>query len=246
MGDYQGILVERNGGIAKVILNRPHVLNALNKQTLEEITAVFNEMEKDDSVQVVILAGTGRAFCAGDDIKEMKNKDVGFSNRAERPLNRAQQAIEGMSKVVIAAVHGYCYTGALDLILSCDMVIASENAVFADTHVRFGVPPGAGASQRLPRIVGIMKAKEMFLTCDPITAREAERLGLLNKVVADENLGKAAEEMAQKIMKNDQYAVRVFKELINKGMRGDLDSGLKIEASQFDEFVSGGHAKGQK
>ena len=187
--NYKTLILEKKEGMAKIILNRPEALNALNKQMREEILAACNEIETDDSIKALIFSGSGRAFCAGDDLKELKVSDEPFTARASRSSNKMQQAIERLSKPVIAAVHGYCYTGAFDIVLNCDIVIASDDAVFADTHARWGIFPGTGAAQYVTRLVGKMKAMELFLTCEPITAAEAERIGLINRVVPVDKLG---------------------------------------------------------
>ena len=140
------------------------------------------------------------------------------------------EAIEGLPKPVIAVVSGYCLTGALEAALTCDMIIASENAVFGDTHARWGLRPTWGLSQRFPRIVGVMKAKELSFTAETISAQEAERIGLINKVVPAEKLEEAAKELAVKMLSNSRGSIAAYKTLINKGMKADLATGLKIEA----------------
>lgn len=130
---------------------------------------------------------------------------------------------------MIAAVHGYCFTGSFELVMCADIIIAAESAVFADTHARFGIIPGGGQTQRLPRIVGPKKAKEILFTCEQIPAKEAERLGLVNKVVPDDKLEEAALEMAGKILKNIPEAISTMKYLINQGMKTDLEHGLNLE-----------------
>jgi len=148
------------------------------------------------------------------------------------------KALEDLSKPVIAAVNGYCFTGSFELAMCADIIIASENAVFGDTHARFGVIPGGGQTQRLPRQVGPKKAKELLFTCDTISASEAERLGIVNKVVPPEKLEEAVMEMAEKILKNIPESLRIVKFLVNEGMRMDLQAGLKMEAEMHKGPIS--------
>jgi enoyl-CoA hydratase len=149
----------------------------------------------------------------------------------EWPGGMRYRALEDLSKPVIAAVNGYCFTGSLELATCADIIIASENAVFGDTHARFGIVPGGGQTQRLPRLIGPRKAKEMMFASDMISAQEAERIGLVNKVVPPEKLEEAAMEMAEKILKNIPETIRTIKRLVNEGMKTDFETGFKMEAA---------------
>ena len=220
---YKKIILEKKNGIAKLTLNRPEVLNALDEELLAELVAALADIEKDASVNVVILTGAGRAFSAGRDLK-------GVMAGREWVGGVRYQALEDLSKPVIAAVNGACFTGAFELAMCADIIIASENTVFGDTHARFGIVSGGGQTQRLPRQIGAKRAKELIFTSDTITAREAERLGIVNRVVPPEKLEEAAVEMAGKILKNIPETIRTFKRLINDGLKTDLESGLKMEA----------------
>lgn len=222
---YENILLEKKGGIARISINRPHALNAITEGVLNDLVAACDNVEKDDSIHVVILTGEGKAFSAGRDVE-------GVLEGREYPGAARYRALEALSKPVIAAVNGACFTGSLELVLYADIIIASEKAVFADTHARFGIIPGGGQTQILPRFVGMKKAKELLFTCEPISAREAERLGIVNKVVPPEELEKAAWEMAEKILKNIPEAIRLMKYLVNEGMKKDLATGLQLEAAQ--------------
>ncbi len=229
---FENIIVEKKEGIAKITLNRPQVLNALNQQIFLEIQAALEDIGRDDSVGVVLITGAGRAFSAGLDIKALSVPGEGGDVGAE--INRMGlgtiEAIESLPKPVIAMVNGYCLTGALEVALACDMIIASENAIFGDTHARWGLRPTWGLSQRLPRTVGVMKAKELSFTAETISAQEAERIGLINKVVPAEKLEEAAQELAGKMLSNSRGSLAAYKTLINQGMKADLATGLKIEA----------------
>ncbi len=220
---YKKIIVEKNNGIAKLILNRPEVLNAIDEELLAELVTALADIEKDASVNVVILTGAGRAFSAGRDLK-------GVMAGREWVGGVKYQALEDLGKPVIAAVNGACFTGAFELAMCADIIIASENAVFGDTHARFGIVSGGGQTQRLPRQIGAKRAKELIFTSGTLTASEAERWGIVNKVVPPEKLEEAAVEMAGKILKNIPETVRTFKRLINDGLKTDLESGLKMEA----------------
>ncbi len=220
---YNKIILEKKNGIAKITLNKPQSLNAVDEELLSELVAALDDIEKDTSVNVVILTGAGRAFSAGRDLK-------GVLEGREWAGGARYRALEDLSKPVIAAVNGHCFTGSFELAMCADIIIASENAVFGDTHARFGITPGGGQTQRLPRQIGAKKAKELLFTCDTISASEAERIGIVNKVVPPEKLEEAATEMAEKILKNIPAAVRTIKSLVNRGMKTDLETGLKMEA----------------
>ena len=228
---YENLLVRKEGGIATVVLNRPHALNALTEALLDDLVAALAEVEKDDTVHVVILTGAGKAFSAGRDLE-------GILEGRERPGGARYKALEDLSKPVIAAVNGYCFTGSFELAVCADIIIASEDAVFSDTHARFGITPGGGQTQRLPRLIGPRKAKELLFTCERISAREAERLGIVNKVVPRERLDEEAKEMAKKILKNIPETVSRMKRLINRGMETSLESGLRMEAECHSGAIS--------
>lgn len=222
--DYENLILEKKQGIARITLNRPELLNAINNQLLRELISALEDIATDDSVGVVILKGAGRAFCAGADLKSMFDS----GGEGER-FSRIAEMIEVMDKPVIAAVHGFAITGGFLLAYSCDMVIATEDTVFADTHALWGLIPNGGESQRLPRLVGKMKAKEIMFTSDQISAGEAERIGLVNKVVPRDKLDEAAEELAGKLLSNSRNSIATIKSLINRGMEVDFATGLKLE-----------------
>ncbi len=220
---YKKLILEKKNAIAQITLNRPNAMNAIDEELISELLAALDDIEKDDNINVVILTGAGRAFSAGRDLS-------GIIQGREWPGGARWAAVENFSKPLIAAVNGYCFTGSFELVMCADIIIASENAVFGDTHARFGIIPGGGETQRLPRQIGPKKAKELLFTGDMISAHEAERIGIVNKVVPPEKLEAAAMEMAEKILKNIPEAVRTMKSLINNGMKTDLETGLKIEA----------------
>ena len=237
---YENIIYGKESGIAKITINRPEVMNALSRDTLLEIKSAVEDAGQDDDVGVVVLTGTGRAFSAGVDLSSLGNPQLEGGRVGEvmdEPANDLIDTIQDMPKVVIAMVNGYCITGALELILGCDLIIASEEARFADTHASRGIRPSWGMSQRLPLMVGVLKAKELSFTADTITAREAERIGLVNMVVPGDKLEAAVKEMAQKILGNSREAIAACKYLYNQSQGDRLRAGLKLEARS--EFTIG-------
>lgn len=231
--EFNNLLVEKNGSICTVKVNRPKYLNALNEETYKEIHKCFIELEKDDSIKVIILTGEGKAFVAGADISFMKDldskggKDFGVLGTA------AFNAVENINKVVIAAINGYALGGGCELAMACDIRIASNYAKLGQPEVSLGITPGSGGTQRLPRIVGVGKAKELIYTGEIIDAQEAHRIGLVNKVVEAEELMNATMKLAEKISSNAVMAVRYSKEAIDKGLQVDKETGMYIESSLF-------------
>ena len=224
---YETILYGVDAGIAKITFNRPQVMNAFDQASLKEINAALKAAASDEAAKVVVLTGAGRAFSAGRDFtalgEERDGKDVG------RPIREIVDTIQSLPKVVIAMVNGYCLTGALEIVVACDIIIASEEAKFAETHVRYGLRPAAGLSQRLPLLVGLMKAKELCFTAKMITAEEAERIGLVNMAVPVNKLEETVKQMAEQIMANSLDAVAVYKQLFNTGDRAMIEKGLDFE-----------------
>jgi enoyl-CoA hydratase/carnithine racemase len=234
----ENVIYQKEDGVAKIIMNRPAVMNALSPAALLELKAVMEEAGKDDDVWVIVLTGAGRAFSAGVDLislGEHKLQGGRVGAALDEPANALINTIQTIPKVVVAMVNGYCFTGALEIVLGCDLVIASEEAKFGDTHVRWGVRPSWGMSQRLPRTIGIVKAKELSFTADTITAEEAERIGLINMAVPADKLDETVRGLAKKIMSNSREAVAAIKYLYNRGMGDTLEKGLALEAQS--EFV---------
>ncbi len=235
---YKNLIYEKKEGVAKVTLNRPSVMNALTPALLSEIKSAILEAAKDNEVKVIVLTGAGRAFSTGIDLTvlgERKLKRGRVGPLFDKPAKELIHTIQTVPKVVIAMVNGYCLTGALEIALVCDLIIASEEAKLGDTHARWGVRPSWGISQHLPFTVGILKAKELSFTADMITGREAERIGLVNMAVPAEKLEETVQELAKKIAANSLEAIAASKYLYNKGMEVMLKKGLEIEAkSEFD------------
>lgn len=229
---FETILYDKDAGIGIVTLNRPKSLNALSYKLRAELNSVFEEMEADESVNVVILTGGEKAFCAGADIKERAGMvatqpQIYFN---QQKTHRFFSMIENFEKPVIGAISGVAVGGGCELALVCDLRIASVTAKFGVPEVKIGVIPAAGGTQRLPRLIGITKAKELLYTGDFIDAEEAYRLNLVNKVVSVENLLGEAITMAQKLSSKPPLSVKYAKRAVNTGMQMDLTSALDYEA----------------
>ena len=228
------LLLEVENGIALLTINRPKALNALNSETLAELNACLAELENNDDVKVVILTGSGeKSFVAGADISEMVNATPAEGRKMGLLAREAFGRLENMPQVTIAAVNGFALGGGCEISMSCDIRVASDNAKFAQPECGLGILPGFGGTQRLPRLVGKGRAKELIFTCDMISADEAFRMGLANHVVPQAELIDYGKAMAGRIMKNGPYAVALAKQAINTGSDTDLDSGLKLEANLF-------------
>ena len=228
------LLREVENGIALLTVNRPKSLNALNSETLAELNTCLAELENNEEVKVVILTGSGeKSFVAGADISEMVNATPAEGRKMGLLAKEAFGRLENMPQVTIAAVNGFALGGGCEISMSCDIRVASENAKFAQPECGLGILPGFGGTQRLPRLVGKGRAKELIFTCDMISADEAFRMGLANHVVPQAELIDYCKAMAGRIMKNGPFAVALAKQAINTGMDTDLDSGLKLEANLF-------------
>lgn len=250
--DYRTLLYETRDGVARITLNRPEKLNALNGAALNEIETCFTAIQNDDSVRAVIISGAGsKAFAAGADVAELAELaagDAGAGSASARRGQRLFRLIEDLGKPVIAAVHGYAVGGGCELAMACTLRIASETARFGQPEVKLGLIPGYGGSQRLARLVGKGRALEMILTGETITAAEAWRIGLVNLVVPDEEVMAAAENMARKILANAPAAIRLSLEAVNHGMECTEMEGENLEAALFgqccatDDMKEGTHA----
>ncbi len=230
---YQDILLERQHAITTIVLNRPAALNALSPNLIRELKAALESVAQDTSCKVLIVKGAGRAFSAGVDLKAMNESLVGGQFTTDDILqdgNQIAKILRKMPQPAIALVHGHCYTGATELMMFFDIIIAAEDAKIGDTHAKWGILPKWGMSQRLPRLVGVLKAKEMSFTCKPISGKEAERIGLVNKAVPLDELEQAGFEMANDILQNSAQTIAAFKHLYNEGMETTLGDGLDIES----------------
>nr|WP_302467268.1 enoyl-CoA hydratase-related protein [Intestinimonas massiliensis (ex Afouda et al. 2020)] len=226
--------MEVENEIAVVTINRPKSLNALNSETLAELNTCLAEIEGRTDIKVVILTGSGsKSFVAGADISEMVNATPAEGRAMGLLAREAFGRLENMPQVTIAAVNGFALGGGCEISMACDIRVAAENAKFAQPECGLGILPGFGGTQRLARLVGKGRAKEMIFTCDMIDAQDAYRIGLANHVVPQEELLDYCKAMAGRIMKNAPYAVSLAKQVINSGADMDLDNGLKLEANIF-------------
>ncbi len=231
MSQFTTITLEKKDGIAKLTLNRPQALNAVNRQTLLDIQAAIEDIDKDEAVKVVVITGSGRAFCAGADlteIKEMMPKPLQMEEFL-RLWQKTWCSIENLGKPVIAQVSGLALAGGLELVNVCDIVIASEDARLGDQHASFGIIPSGGNSQRLPRIIGRRKAKELLLTGDWISAKEAEGIGLVNHAVPADKLEETVNKLAKKLTERSPLASKAIKSLVNQGIEVNLPAALDLE-----------------
>lgn len=231
---YETLVVEKEDYLATITINRPKALNAINAQVLYDLEAAIKEVGGDDAIKVVIITGAGdKSFVAGADITFMlpltPHEGRFFSALGERVL----RSIELMEKPVIAAVNGFALGGGCELAMACDIRLAADNALFAQPEVGLGVIPGFGGTQRLPRLIGEGRAKELTYTCDNIKADEAYRIGLVNHVYPADQLMEQARKMAKKIASKAPLAVGYAKFAIGKGMQVDLDSAMSIESDMF-------------
>ncbi|MGL4731327.1 MAG: short-chain-enoyl-CoA hydratase [Clostridium sp.] len=231
--EFKNIILEKDENIGIIKFNRPKALNALNSETLKELNNAIDLIEKDKDIYTVILTGEGKAFIAGADISEMKDLNAMEGREFGILGNRVFRRLETLEKPVIAAINGFALGGGCELSMSCDIRIASAKAKFGQPEVGLGITPGFGGTQRLARLVGEGKAKELIFTGNVIKADEALQIGLVNKVVEPEELFNEAMSMAKQICKNAPIAVKLCKEVINKGLQMDIDSSLNYESEAF-------------
>jgi enoyl-CoA hydratase len=234
MHDYSKLILSIDNRIALVTINRPEALNALNAELLEELENLFVDLAKNRDVSAVIMTGGGdRAFVGGADIRELTELDAfagrAFSRRGQRLFDR----IEQLNKPVIAAINGYCLGGGCELAMACHLRVAGRSARFGQPEVKLGLIPGYGGTQRLPRLVGEGRALELLLTGDMISADEAFRIGLINRVVEDGELLKECNGLAARIVKNGPLSVGGCLEAVRVGRGLPLQQALAVEAGLF-------------
>ena len=235
--NFNTIIYEKAEGIGIIKLNRPQRMNALSNEFLRELDLLIDDIKKDDEVRVLIITGDEKFFAVGADINELAGvitpKDAHLIE-ASSILNK----LENLEKPVIAAVSGPALGGGCELALACDIRIAAENAIFGQPEIKIGVIPGGGGTQRLSRLIGLGKAKELLYTGDSIDAQEAYRIGLVNKLVPVESLMDEAKKMALKLLRQPGFALKIIKMVVNDGINMDLRSALAYEARCFEILFS--------
>lgn len=232
------LLVDKTDGVALLTLNRPEARNALSSGLRTALVAAFSELAGDDAVDVVILTGAGKAFTAGLDLKELSEVGLSAGGTGEDPVEvDVIRAMHGFEKPIIGAVNGAAVTGGFEIALACDFLIASEEARFADTHARVGILPGWGLSQKLPRMIGIGRAKELSFTGNYLSAEQAERWGLVNRVVAPDRLIPTCRQLAADMRSCEPVSLRAYKRVIDEGYGMPFADALKLERRRSVEYA---------
>jgi enoyl-CoA hydratase len=225
------VLVERDGPVAVVLLNRPKQLNALSDELMDELVTALRELDEDDEIRCIVLGGSERAFAAGADIEVLSRTspyDAATSERLAR-----WDSIRRIGKPIVAAVSGFCLGGGCELAMLCDLIVASESAQFGQPEINLGLMPGAGGTQRLTRAVGKAVAMDVVLSGRFLSAREARAAGLVSRVVAREAWLDEAKRLAQTIAEKSPLALRLAKQAVNRAFEGSLQLGVEYERQAF-------------
>lgn len=231
--EYKKMYFEKDHSILKVIFNHPENLNALTPEFVQELNYLLNEIEAAENISLVIFTGTGKAFIAGADIAAMKEMSPEQAIQYSKETTELYKKMEDSKKIFIAAINGYALGGGCEFTLACDIRIASSKAKFGLPEIGLGIFPGGGGTQRLPRMIGMAKAKELIYTGKVIAAEDAYKLGLVNELTEPDMLMNAAECMANDILKNCWNALAYVKESLNSGMQMSLEQGVKLERNLF-------------
>jgi enoyl-CoA hydratase len=243
----KNLILERAKEVALITINRPHVLNALNRDTLSELFESFSELNADQGVKVIIITGSGKAFVAGADISEMKDYSPEQAREFTTLGHMTMDSIQNAEKPVIAAVNGYALGGGLELALACDIILASETALLGVPEVNLATIQGFGGTQRLPRLIGKSLAKELIFTGDTVTAKRAYEMGMVNRVFPSDDLLPEARKMALKIAQKGPVALKLAKRVIDDGYDMKLPEGCKLEREAFvDCFNTSDRKEGMK
>lgn len=244
--EYKTLILEEQDQVLKITLNRPESRNALDMEMREELSEVLDSVSKNPDIRVLILTGNGKAFCAGGDIKTMQVPFPPLAGRKRlKDLHVWLKTLINLEIPVIAAVNGVAAGAGCNLALACDMIIASREAKFIQSFVKVGLVPDAAGLYFLPRLIGLSKAKELMFTGKAIDAREAESLGLVNKVVAAEQVGPVTEKLAKELAQGSGKAIALTKRILNLSLSSDLETVLEFEAIAQDicfgtpDFVEG-------
>lgn len=231
MAGYQAIIYEKKNGVAKITLNRPEAMNAITQTMFLEIGQALDDADEDKSVTAVVMAGMGKSFCAGVDMKFATEELKTLQDQQDffRLGNKmALEKMEGLSKPVIAAVHGYCLAGGFEMMMAADLVIAADDAKIGDQHINYGLFGGGGCAYRLALLVGMRKAKEIILTGRRLSGKEAEQLGLINRSVPPDRLESAVDELTAELSDKSPVAIRLSKWFINRVSMLDADTRLEL------------------
>lgn len=245
--EFKGIIYTKEQGIARITINRPEARNALNTTVRQEIRDAIKDIEEDKEVKVAIVTGAGdKAFISGADIADLKEMNcVGIEEHASTLGQQLYTDIENLRVPIIARINGFCLGGGCELAMACDIRVASENAKFGQPEVNIGIFPGGGGTQRLPRLVGWGRAKELIYTGRIIDAAEAERIGLVDKVVPQDRLEETVNQLAATIASKSPLIISLVKKVINRGMYTDLAAGLSYEKGNFSLcFATEDHEEG--
>src|SRR4030042_31475 len=230
--NFESILFNKEDGLAVITINRPQVKNAMDLKFFDELAQAVERIQRDKESRAVLINGAGSSFSSGLDLSVMAQQGSVDPSGLRAIISKFQgsfNALEELDRPVIAAIQGYALGAGCDLALACDLRICSEDAVFGEAYIRVGLVPDLGGTQRLPRIVGVAKAKEMIFTGDRIDAAEAYRIGLVNKVVPNDELPTASMELARKLAKGPTVAIGLAKRAISRGMEADSRTGQKFE-----------------
>jgi enoyl-CoA hydratase len=233
MNASQSILYERTGAVGTITLNRPAELNPLDERMVAELHRAFDGIETDPEVEIVVLRGAGRAFSAGGDLKRALtlHTDTDWMAAIGANLRRLLERFERSELLVIAVIDGLCVAGGIELMLACDFVLASDRARFSDGHLNFSLLPGAGGTQRMPRTIGVLRAKDLLLTARMFDAREAAAMQLVTRCVAAGDLEEQLKELTSGLLEKSFSSRRAIKYLVNRGLKGSLAEGLELEAA---------------
>lgn len=231
---YQTLIYEATDGMGVITLNRPQALNAINRSMIEELAKVVDQAEKDSLVRVLIVTGAGeKAFAAGADVAELQYLTPTQAQQVSEAFQAVFNKIEGLKKPVIAAVNGLALGAACELVLACDIIFASDRARLGQPEINLGFIPGAGGTQRLPRLIGKTRAKELIFTGEMINAQEAHRIGLVNRVIPAVELMTEVRRFAQKVVSKGALALEFAKRAIEEGFDLNLRAALALESKAF-------------
>lgn len=248
MDETRQVRVDADGRRATVVLDRPEALNAITPAMLDQLGDVLSDLAGDPAVGVVVLTGEGRAFSAGVDLKALGDRSLeggSVGDVLDLPARRAIGLLTTMPQVVVARVNGHCFTGALELVLACDLVVVAEEAKLGDTHAKFGLRPTWGMSQRLIRAVGITRARDLSYTARTFTGAEAAAWGLATRSASRDRLDAAVDELVDQVLANSAGSLAAYKDLYGRALEGGLAEGLAYEAAtgydidDTDERIAG-------